>query len=120
MTMTVDWLLAARDGSILALGFGWMIGTLAVSTAMAEARGTTDFGSLAVHCFLVAMAFNLADWLLLDELWIGVLKPRWAIPAGIDPASVPFERARHFQGFVRGSIMFAVLGMLIALVVRLV
>ena len=104
--MSVDWLLVARDGGILALGactligallkfnprlflrhfpedlqravppktpaekrhsivggialLVWTLGILIVSAVKAEARGATDFLSLAVHTFAVGMVFNLA------------------------------------------------------------
>jgi len=163
--MTVNWLLVARDGGILALGacaliagllrfnprlflrhypeelqralppktptekrhsiiggialLVWTLGILIVSAATAEARGTTNFRDLALHTFAVGMVFNLADWLILDELWIGVMRPRWLAPPGIDPATLPFEHARHFRAFLRGSIMFAVIGAVVAWGVRL-
>jgi hypothetical protein len=163
--MTVNWLLVARDGGILALGacaliagllrfnprlflrhypeslrralppkttaerrhsiiggialLAWTLGILIASAAAAEARGTTDFLDLALHTFAVGMVFNLADWLILDELWIGVLRPRWLAPPGIDPATVPFEHAPHFRAFLRGSIMFAVIGAVVALAIRI-
>jgi hypothetical protein len=162
--MTVNWLLVARDGGILALGacaliagllrlnprlflrhfpeelqravppktaaeqrhsiiggialLVWTLGILIASAAAAEAHGTTGFLDLALHTFAVGMVFNLADWLILDELWIGMMQPRWLAPPGIDPATIPFEHARHFRAFLRGSIMFAVIGAAIALVVR--
>ena len=97
----------------------WTLSILIASAAAAESRGTADFLSLAIHTFAVGMVFNLADWLILDELWIGVMRPPWLVPAGIDPATIPFEHARHFRAFLRGSIMFAVLGAAIALLVRL-
>jgi hypothetical protein len=163
--MSVNWLLVARDGGILALGacaliagllrfnprlflrhfpeavqralppktttekrhsiiggialLIWTLGVLIVSAAAAESRGTADFLSLAIHTFAVAMVFNLADWLILDELWIGVTRPRWLVPPGIDPATIRFEHAQHFRAFLRGSIIFAALSAAIASVVRL-
>ena len=68
-----------------------------------------DFISLWVHAFLVGMIANLVDWLVLDELWLGVGKPRWALPAGVTPEDVlPFEHKRHFRGFLTGTILFAI------------
>lgn len=164
--MSIDWLLVARDGGILALGacgllgallrfnprlflrhfpeelqralppktprerrlsivgavalLAWTLGILIVSAMKAESRGATDFLSLAAHTFAVGMVFNLADWLILDELLIGVMRPRWLAPPGIDPPAMPFDHASHFRAFLRGSIIFAVIGALIALGVRLI
>lgn len=97
----------------------WTLGVLISSAAAAEAHGTADFLSLAIHTFAVGMVFNLADWLILDELWIGVMRPRWLVPAGLDPATLPFDHAQHFRAFLRGSIIFAALGATIALGVRM-
>jgi hypothetical protein len=98
--------------------FAWTIGVLAASAIGAESRGTDDFTGLALHTFFVGMLFNLADWLILDELWLGLVRPRWLIPAGIDPTTIPFEHARHFRGFLRGSLLFALIGAFIAACVR--
>jgi hypothetical protein len=97
----------------------WTIGVLSVSAAAAELRGTVDYLSLAIHTFAVGMVFNLADWLILDELWIGLLRPRWLVPAGVDPATIPFEHVQHFRAFLRGAVIFAVLGAAIALGIRM-
>ena len=92
----------------------WTLGVLIVSAVTAEARGASDFASLAIHTFAVGMVFNLADWLILDELWIGLMRPRWLAPPGVDPATITFEHARHLRAFIRGSILFALLGVAIA------
>jgi hypothetical protein len=64
---------------------------------------------LFLHAFTVGMVSNLVDWLLLDELWLGVLKPRWAVPPGAEMADfVPFDHARHFRGFLTGTGLCAV------------
>jgi hypothetical protein len=85
-----------------------------------EGRVIEDFPDLALHTFLVGTVFNLADWVTLDELWLGMMRPRRVIPAGLDPDKVAFEHARHFRGFLRGSVLSALIGAVIALCVRLV
>lgn len=46
---------------------GWILGVLLVSTAAAETRLEAGMAGLVLHAFLVGMAFNLADWLILDS-----------------------------------------------------
>lgn len=63
-----------------------------------------------VHAFLVAMIFNVTDWLLLDELWIGRGRPEWALPRGVNIADVPFDHAQHARGFAVGAVFCAIVG----------
>jgi hypothetical protein len=53
------------------------------------------------------MTFNLTDWLLLDELWLGIGRPRWALPPGVSEDDVPFDHGQHFRGFVIGTLLCA-------------
>jgi hypothetical protein len=94
-------------GGLLLLG--WIVGFLIWSTAAAQARGA-DPASLVIHAFLVGMAFNLADWLILDEFMIGVLRPGWLVVDGLSVRDMPFEHARHFRGFLVGTLGFALVG----------
>jgi uncharacterized repeat protein (TIGR03806 family) len=80
-----------------------------LSASVIAARGVTDLLSLLLHAFLVGMVFNLVDWLVLDELWLGLGRPRWAAPPGVDPSAVPFEHARHFRAFLSGTFLFAII-----------
>lgn len=67
------------------------------------------FPQLFLHAFTVGMVFNLVDWLVLDELVLGVLKPHWAVPPGATLADfLPFEHGRHFRGFLTGTVLCAV------------
>jgi hypothetical protein len=69
---------------------------------------TLTFKTLWLRGFLVATVFNLADWLLLDELWLGQIRPRWAVMPGAEHVAHGFERARHLRGFVLGFVPSAV------------
>lgn len=74
--------------------------------------------ALFSHAFVVGMVFNLVDWLILDELWIGVLRPRWAIPPGAAIEDfTPFDHARHFRGFMTGAVLCAAVAALATAVV---
>lgn len=93
-----------------------LVGGPLVSTLIMAHGADTSFMDRALHAFLVGMIFNLVDWLVLDELWLGVLRPRWAIPAGAEHVPVRFEHGRHARGFATGTVVFAVLALPIALV----
>lgn len=91
----------------------WVVGGMILSTLTAEARGG-GFADLALHAFLVGMAFNLADWLVLDELWLGVGQGRGLLPPEIAGAAPPLEHAKHLRDFMKGAVIFALLGAAVA------
>lgn len=95
--------------------FAVLVGGPVASTLMiAGGRGVPqDPLSLWTHAFLVAMAFNLVDWLVLDEVILGLGKPRWALPQGVAIEDVtPFDHGRHFADFLKGVIFCAVVGLI--------
>ncbi|MFZ5718676.1 MAG: hypothetical protein ACOY5Y_04335 [Pseudomonadota bacterium] len=83
-------------------------GPMASTLATAARDATLGFPTLFAHGFVVGMVFNAVDWLILDELWLGVLKPAWALPPGatIDDFQ-PFDHGRHARGFAAGAILAA-------------
>jgi hypothetical protein len=104
----------------------WVVGLILIALfvgapiwsarAAAAAHAYTRW-DVFLHAFLVGTIFNLVDWLILDELWIGRGRPRWALPPGVSEAEVPFDHAQHARGFVTGSALFAFVGVIAALVV---
>jgi hypothetical protein len=87
------------------------------SARVAAMRGSYGGFDIFAHAFLVAMTFNLFDWLVLDELWLGLGRPRWALPPGTTPADVPFDHSQHARGFVKGTVLCAVVGAIAWLIV---
>jgi hypothetical protein len=98
---------------LIALFFG---GPIWSARAGAAAHAYTRW-DVFLHAFLVGTIFNLVDWLVLDELWIGLGRPRWALPPGVSAADVPFDHAQHARGFVTGSFLFAFVAAIAAFVV---
>ena len=104
------------------LGYGFaaalsvvLVGGPVVSTFMiASGKGVPhDPFSLWAHAALVSMIFNVVDWLVIDEVLLGLGKPRWALPAGVSIADVqPFEHGRHFVDFIKGAVFCALVGVL--------
>ena len=86
--------------------------------AYVAAHPSAEFSAVAVHAFGVAMVFNLVDWLVLDELWLGALRPRWAMPRGAEEVTFRFNHLHHARGFLVGTILSAVLALTIATALR--
>lgn len=74
-------------------------------------------GAAFLHAFLVGTAANLTDWLILDELSLGLGRPRWALPPGVTLADVPFDHWQHARGFLVGTVLCALIGVIAALTV---
>jgi hypothetical protein len=91
-----------------------------ISTATAfPHEGTINFGSAFAHAFVVSMVFNAVDWLVLDEAWLGGLRPAWAMLPGAEAVPFKFNHLQHARGFVVGSILWAVIAGLVAWAVTL-
>jgi len=86
-----------------------------ISTAAAHgANATTGFSEAFEHAFAVSMVFNAVDWLVLDEAWLGGLRPAWAMLPGAEAVPFKFNHLQHARGFVVGSILSAVIAGLVA------
>ena len=89
-----------------------LIGLLAIVPVWSARAAEASYGPGAtlVHAFLVGMAANLTDWLILDELWLGLGRPLWALPPGVTLADVPFDHWQHARGFLVGTLLCALVG----------
>jgi hypothetical protein len=87
-------------------------------SARVAAQHDPAWPSVFLHALLVGMAANLTDWLVLDELWLGLGRPRWALPPGVTEADVPFDHRQHFRGFLTGTALFAAIAALAATFAR--
>jgi hypothetical protein len=70
---------------------------------------------LFVAAYSVWMMFNLCDWLVLDEICIGLLKPRWLVLPGAEHIPLRFDHAQHARDFAKGAAGGAVISVLVAL-----
>lgn len=94
---------------------GLLIAAPAWSTAeWRAASGESRFVPLFLHAFIVGTVFNLTDWLLLDELWLGALRPRWAMLPGTDDVPFRYNHAQHARGFLVGSVFVALIAAITA------
>jgi hypothetical protein len=106
--------LVGRAVGLLLIGL--FVGIPVWSAHVAAAAGRAGFLPLLVHAFLVGMIFNAVDWLVLDELWLRLGRPRWALPPGVGPEDVPWSHTKHFRDFLRGSLLFLAIAAAAALV----
>jgi hypothetical protein len=113
--------LSSREKAI-----GWSVGLVLLAlfvgvpawSARVAAERDPSWISVFMHAFLVGMSANLTDWLLLDELWLGLGRPRWALPPGVTQADVPFDHRQHFRGFLTGTVLFAAIAAVAATFAR--
>lgn len=101
-------------GALLMLVF---VGGPILSASIASAQHALTRLDVGLHAFLVGTIGNAVDWLVLDELWIGIGQPRWALPPGVKPDDVPFSHWQHFRGFLTGSVLFLLVALLASVLV---
>ena len=84
---------------LMLLGFpAWTVWMLS------SGYGVEGFWTLFLGAYAVWMMFNLFDWLVLDELLLGYLRPRWLILKGAEHVPLRFDRAAHARSFLNGSV----------------
>jgi hypothetical protein len=84
------------------------------AAAVATKAANRDFLEVFLSAFGVAFLFNLADWLIVDWLIICTITPDFVVLPGT--AGMPgYKNYRmHFRGFLAGSALSVVLGLLMA------
>lgn len=92
---------------------------LAAWALNARTPGGATFGALFLTAFGVAFIFNLVDWLILDWLIICTLTPKFLVIPGTEGHPAYKDYARHFRGFLTGSVLSAILGLILGGIVAL-
>ena len=108
----------SKDEARKGLWVGLMLLIVIVGGPIASALTSAPAGPLAagLHAFGVGMVFNLVDWLILDELWLGVFRPKWALMPEVRDVPFRFDHYRHFRGFLVGTGLYAVVGVISAII----
>jgi hypothetical protein len=78
--------------------------------------GDASVLTLVLAAFAAWTMLNLFDWLIVDELILGVasrVRPRWLILAGAEDVPLRIDHAYHAVGFAKGTLGGAVLSLLI-------
>lgn len=106
-------------GTLISLPLLLMLLGFPAATAWAFRSGYGFEGFMAPFfgAYAVWMLFNLFDWLVLDELLLGVLRPGWLVLKGAEHVPLRFDRVGHAVSFLRGSVGGAVVCAVIALAV---
>ena len=94
--------------------------TISFPFAAALASKTPECNETFLIAFGVAFLFNLVDWLILDWLIFCTITPGFAVVPGTARMAGYKNYAMHFRGFLAGSMLSIVLGLLIATTVILI
>jgi hypothetical protein len=78
-----------------------------------------SFLALLGNAFGVVFIFNLVDWLLLDWLMFCTITPGFVVIPGTEGMAGYKEYGYHFRGFLKGTVLSAVAGAIIAGIVSL-
>ena len=90
------------------------LSTLALKQAN---NGNISFVLLLINAFGVFWTFNLVDLLLLDWLIGCTFTPKFAIIPGTKGAAGYKDYAFHFRGFLTGTVLSVIVGLIVAGVV---
>ena len=76
-----------------------------------------SFWTLFINSFGVVFIFNLVDWLILDWLMFCAITPKFVVIPGTEGMAGYKDYLFHFRGFLIGSVLSAVAGLIIATIV---
>jgi hypothetical protein len=88
-----------------------------LGATLVSKRNGGDFLETAVTAFGVVFVFNLIDWLVLDWLIFCTITPGFVVLPGTAGISGYKNYGMHLRGFMVGSLLSAVLGVVIATMV---
>jgi hypothetical protein len=101
--------------------FALMIAVPFVSTLWLKQRSgdPVSFLSLLANAFGVVFVFNVVDWLMLDWLIFCTITPKFVVIPGTEGMAGYKDYWFHFRGFLVGTALSAVAGLVIAGIVAL-
>lgn len=93
-----------------------LIGFPAWAAAGVDQRhdGNASLPDLFLAAFSTWTAFNLFDWLILDELLIGLCRPRWLVLKGTEHIPITFNHREHAVAFLKGTVGGAAIAAVVA------
>lgn len=112
-----------RQSLALGILFLVVLGVIPYASTLAIERhyqGQISLGALMLHAFGVAFIFNVFDWLVLDWLLFCTVTPPLVVIPGSEGAPGYKDYAFHFRGFLVGTVVSAVAGLLIGVLVWLI
>jgi hypothetical protein len=102
---------------LFALGIG--IPLVSALTLQSAGNGDVPFLVLFIHIFGVILVFNLVDLFILDWLIYCRITPRFIVIPGTEGFAGYGDFGHHFRAHVRGTILMAILCVMLAGVVVL-
>jgi hypothetical protein len=102
---------------LILLVAGTLISTLALKR---QHQGEISLFSLVLHAFGILFIFNGVDWLVLDWLMFCTITPGFVVIPGSEGAEGYKNYWFHFRGFLIGTALSAVAGLLIGAIASLI
>ena len=87
-----------------------LVSTLALKHELAQ----VPFLALLANAFGIGFVFNAVDWLILDWWMFCTMTPRFLVIAGSEGMAAYKDYSYHFRGFLIGTVISAVGGLIIA------
>ena len=106
-----------RLSSYWAAVFLLLLIALLVLAALSAKAAHQSFPGVFLSAFGVSFLFNLVDWLILDWLIVCTITPRFVVIPGTEGMAGYKNYAMHFKGFLVGTGVSVVMGVLIAALV---
>ena len=85
--------------------------------ALSAKAAHQGFLGIFLSAFGVGFLFNLVDWLILDWLIVCTIPPRFVVIPGTEGMAAYKNYAMHLKGFLVGTGVSVVMGVLIAAIV---
>jgi hypothetical protein len=115
-----------RKEKLQALAFGVPFFALVIGIPLASAltlqspsNGDVPFLALSIHIFGVIFVFNLVDLFILDWLIYCTVTPRFVVIPGTEGFAGYKDFGHQFRAHIRGTILMAVLSLVLAGIVVL-
>ena len=101
-----------RTSKLIGLPFLFMLAGIPIWSVLSfvQQQPGANFLDAAFHGFGVSMVFNLVDLLLLDLIWLGALRPSWAMIPGTESVVFRLNVSDHLRGFVVGTVLAVIVG----------
>ena len=90
------------------------------ASALSAKAAHAGFLEIFLSAFGVIFVFNLVDWLILDWLVFCTITPRFAVLPGTEGMAGYKNYAMHFKGFLIGTALSVVTGLIIAAIIAFV
>ncbi len=88
-----------------------------IASALTAFAAHQSFLEIFLSAFGVIFLCNLVDWLILDWLIVCTITPKFMVLPGTEGMAGYKNYAMHFRGFLIGTVLAVVIGLIIAVIV---